>query len=660
MRSPKSLQCSNATTFSILNPKTTQLQLKKLFKIQNSGSEVFAEAAKALYESTQKNAGQHHQRRDVAGFKNIDRYFDQDDYKREADSSNTSFYEAISPEEVRLPTAQIHAEVEMLRDLEKVQCYDNHRLEKAKSIKSETQQAIEQLSVPRTSSTRKFTGKIALNERLLQSKLLLNMLRPEQKQSQDFKTRAGTSTTCQTRRIDSGAPSMKPMPSSIEVDNRPGSYLLLKNSNRASRPGIKVFQRQNQNPTQTTAGSDSNSTQNLQHQESNVLSDLKVRGVGSLRSGSPPMNHKILAPKRFMISSQRNSPPRHQFLTSPSEEIRIASSLPAKQLYRPASTQVAATSHRQPVTPRATSPPLDPAITAPNTLMTAAVTGIGLTEEQIRAVCEVFAKNFEAPGAKPTLTNLSDEEVVLACTNQGVNLHSFDLSQRDYIQKFFKCLYGARALNKMKLIKPFVYPCSFRKEDINTYRLLTNIPDGEGMGTMNITDIWESGMRHACLKQAGLVKIKKHLDQVANSSKAVVSLLNKNLNAFLQSLAQAELEQTRIPEHSRASTLSFGRFLKNYQRHTDEIGSKTLKQTPFYQQNRPDVSILESPQANNTLLQLSYSQEISTPAQNLSRPEYKAVPLRSILKQRSIMLDRLDTSQQSAGLMKMLSQELLD
>lgn len=112
-------------------------------------------------------------------------------------------------------------------------------------------------------------------------------------------------------------------------------------------------------------------------------------------------------------------------------------------------------------------------------------------------------------------------------------LRARDNHQQKYIAKVFDVLFPNNAINRMKLVKPFVYPCSAREsEPIN--RLVKNIPDGEPLGTSNCADFWTDKMRHACLKQSGMIRVKKHLDQVATSNEAVMQFLNENLDHYLQ------------------------------------------------------------------------------------------------------------------------------
>lgn len=632
----------------MLNPKTTQLQLKKLFKIQTSADPRFGEVA-ALYNSPNPSGRGFKQRADIAAYKNIDSYFDQEDYVKNRSTDSRTELE-ISHDESRLrdfSAAKILDEVRLLRTdvSSNKQTMSEHRLANATLMKKATLRILDRLKIPKTASTTALVRNCELKN------ITQEGVWSERSVHKIEKSRPQTSTTCQTKPVGLITPKNESRSKSPSASQENYTYMLMKRGNNQAKATLKVFQRPKESatskttdPTQSGPATNTGASQRSTSEESVARLMAKHSRTAMSSRQITPTRHvpKLQQEEKFLGSGSTFGSPRTDprerpgfFIGAPT--LRTIPSIqvnPNLDLVRPA--------------PSARS------VRVPN--IKQAVTGVGFTEDQIQAIVDVFGKALQGKPKTQLINSFTDEEVLLSCANQGVNLRNLDLHQRDYIQKFFKCLYGSRSLNKMKLVKPFVYPCSFRKEDLNINRLLMNIPDGEPLGTMNIGDIWESGMRHTCLKQAGLVRIKKHLDQVANSSKTVVSLLNKNLDQFLANLAAVELNQTRVQEHSDAANLSFGRFLKNYQRYTDQIGSKTLKQSPLYQQPKVDSSGLGSPLLNNTLLQVSYSRESSIPAPPTLRQDKDTAPVRSILKQRS----QLDTSQQGSGFSRILSQDFLE
>lgn len=105
--------------------------------------------------------------------------------------------------------------------------------------------------------------------------------------------------------------------------------------------------------------------------------------------------------------------------------------------------------------------------------------------------------------------------------------------QSQYIAKMFEVVFEDRSKRKMDLVKPFLYPTHTRdNQQVN--KLLKNVPDGQPMGSMCCSDLWAEGMVYISMKQSGMAKIKKHLDQVAASSPKVLKFLHENLDKYLQ------------------------------------------------------------------------------------------------------------------------------
>ena len=121
---------------------------------------------------------------------------------------------------------------------------------------------------------------------------------------------------------------------------------------------------------------------------------------------------------------------------------------------------------------------------------------------------------------------------IMATSN--LNKKKSDVYQTQYIHKVFKVLYPEEHKLKIKLLKPYVYP-SVCREDSAVERMVRNVPDGEPLGTMNTPDLWSHKMRNTGLKQSGMYKVKKHLDQVSHSTMNVMKYLHENIDQHFYS-----------------------------------------------------------------------------------------------------------------------------
>lgn len=138
------------------------------------------------------------------------------------------------------------------------------------------------------------------------------------------------------------------------------------------------------------------------------------------------------------------------------------------------------------------------------------------------------------------------KETFLDNGKNGKNMTT-DKYQKQYLKKVFEVIFNEHALNKMLLVKPFLYPTSSR-DNGQVLKMLKNIPDGEPLGSMSCSDMWEGKMVYTSMKQSGMIKVKKHLDQVAASSPQVLRLLQENLDKYLvaESLISPKMTQPSI------------------------------------------------------------------------------------------------------------------
>lgn len=181
----------------------------------------------------------------------------------------------------------------------------------------------------------------------------------------------------------------------------------------------------------------------------------------------------------------------------------------------------------------------------------AAVEGLDIEPEVAFHISKLFAKKKKKAIELAILNDYdkllqkyeSGDGTAVSDFNKGRN--RLDAYQKEYLAKIFSVIFGKAGLNKMKLVKPYVYP-PHQRENPQIKRLLKNIPDNESLGSMNCTDIWSGVMKSVSLKQSGMIKVKKHLDQVANADENVLAYLHEHLDQYIQS----------SPFHGRSPVLS--------------------------------------------------------------------------------------------------------
>src|SRR3990167_8506913 len=196
LRNPANSKQLLSPGFSMLNPKTTQLQLKKLFKIQTSADPRFGEVG-ALYNSPNPSGRGFKQRADIAAYKNIDSYFDQEDYVKNRSTDSRTELE-ISHDESRLrdfSAAKILDEVRLLRNdvSSNKQTMSEHRLANATLMKKATLRILDRLKIPKTASTTALVRNCELKN------ITQEGVWSERSVHKIEKSRPETSTTCQTK-----------------------------------------------------------------------------------------------------------------------------------------------------------------------------------------------------------------------------------------------------------------------------------------------------------------------------------------------------------------------------------------------------------------------------------------------------------------------------